>query len=93
MEFQLTTPAEPTSPVTGVTLISSVYLFLSNGIVISLKERRADGSETPAEMQLAPAEVETYFATPLSPAGFRATFVQAFIAAVQARYPTAQVVG
>lgn len=92
MEFTLATP-ETGSPVTGVKLSASVFQFPGGPILIALVETHADGSTTPREITLTDAEVATYFATPVSPAGFRATFAQAFIAAVQGHYPTAQVSG
>lgn len=75
----------------GVRLVSSVYTFDQNVITIAVAETRADGSVRPGNLELTPDEVQAYFDTPPSPYGFRATFVLAFEAAVQARYGAAVV--
>lgn len=77
--------------VVAVHLLSSVYLFEPNAIIISARETRDDGSTEEVSLHLDPTEVAAYFATPMSPYGFRATFVAAFAGAVQARYGAAAV--
>jgi len=91
MDFDLAQPiASP--PIVRLVLTKSTYRFADNVIVIDWDGFGADGALLrQGQDTLNADEVQAYFDTPLQEAGFRATFVAAFVIAVQRKHGAATV--